>query len=67
MVTDTYAEIFDSRRKVNTKKFDNLFFDKEECGMSSDKEIAAAISSLLRSSKDTKKVLQQADLEAIMQ
>lgn len=29
MVTDTYAEIFDSRRKVNARKFDETFFANE--------------------------------------
>ncbi len=29
MVTDTYAEIFDSRRKGNAKKFDQAFFSGE--------------------------------------
>ena len=66
MVTDTYAEIFDTRRKINAKKFDESFFSIDENVDCSDDEIANAISNLLRKSEDWKKVLQQATLAAMI-
>lgn len=48
MVTDTYAEIYDNRRKVNAKKFDQTFFVGEIPDDCSEDVLEQLISSLLK-------------------
>lgn len=48
MTVDTYAEIFDNRRKENAKKFDKAFFSPPTLGDDSAKILESLVAEILK-------------------